>query len=45
MKDMLRSKVIISFIVFVIGVTYFNSLSMKEFNDGKTENEIAYVSK
>lgn len=35
MKEMFKSKFLILFVVFVLGVTYFNSIGMQKFN---TEN-------
>ena len=33
MKDMLKSKFVILFVVFMLGVTYFNSLGLEKLNN------------
>lgn len=40
MKDMLKSKYLILFIVFMVGVTYFNSVGLEKLNNEQISNEI-----
>ena len=40
MKDMLKSKYLILFIVFMLGVTYFNSLDMEKNNKKNIDNNL-----
>lgn len=44
MKEMLHSKVMIGFVVFVLGFTYANSLQMNRLEEQtNTQNEILYI--
>ncbi|MFV0250009.1 MAG: hypothetical protein ACK5HP_03120 [Bacilli bacterium] len=45
MKEMFRSKTMISFIIFVLGVTYFNAVQMETLETNNIENEIVMISK
>lgn len=41
---MLKSKVLVGFVVFVLGLTYVNSLQMNRVNYEETDlNEIVYI--
>lgn len=41
MKEMFKSKYLIMFILFMLGVTYFNSLGIERFNNNTpNKNEI-----
>lgn len=40
MKDMLKSKFVILFVVFMLGVTYFNSLGLEKLNNNNLKDEI-----
>ncbi|MBP3461336.1 MAG: hypothetical protein J6K21_02890 [Bacilli bacterium] len=41
MKEMLKSKFLILFIVFVLGVSYFNSLNVEKLNNKSlNDNEL-----
>lgn len=45
MKEMFRSKVLVGFIVFVLGFTYVNSVQMSKLNyEEETSNEVLYIS-
>lgn len=45
MKEMLHSKVLIGFILFVLGFTYMNSNQMNYLEqDENSTNEIVYIS-
>lgn len=43
MKEMLRSKVLVGFIVFVLGFTYFSSIQINHFQEQENTNEILYI--
>lgn len=44
MKEMLHSKVMISFILFILGFTYVNSLQMNRLEEqSETTKEILYI--
>lgn len=40
MKEMLKSKFIILFVVFMLGVTYFNSLGLEKLNNQVQTEEL-----
>ena len=40
MKDMFRSKFVILFVVFMLGVTYFNSLGLEKLNNQNMKEEL-----
>lgn len=40
MKDMFRSKFVILFVVFMLGVTYFNSLGLEKLNNQVKKEEL-----
>ena len=40
MKDMLKSKFMILFVVFMLGVTYFNSLGLERLNNNVNKEVI-----
>lgn len=40
MKEMLKSKFVILFIVFMLGVTYFNSLGLEKLNNANLNDEV-----
>ena len=40
MKDMFRSKFVILFVVFMLGVTYFNSLGLEKLNNQVPKEEL-----
>lgn len=40
MKDMLKSKFVILFIVFMLGVTYFNSIGLEKLNNNNLNEEL-----
>lgn len=40
MKDMFRSKFVILFVVFMLGVTYFNSLGLEKLNNQNMKDEL-----
>ena len=40
MKDMLKSKFVILFIVFMLGVTYFNSIELEKLNNNNINEEL-----
>lgn len=40
MKDMLKSKFVILFVVFMLGVTYFNSLGLEKLNNNNINEEL-----
>ena len=40
MKDMFRSKFVILFVVFMLGVTYFNSLGLEKLNNQVQKEEL-----
>lgn len=42
MKEMLKSKYLIMFILFMMGVTYFNSLGVEKLNSNRiNQNEVS----
>lgn len=43
MKDMLKSKFMIGFVVFVIGFSYINSTQMNVLKENNTNQEIVYI--
>lgn len=44
MKEMFHSKVLVGFIVFVLGFTYLNCLQTNRFeNEDNTSREIVYI--
>lgn len=45
MKEILQSKIMIGFIVLVLGVTYFDSLQVQKLDETKTEsiNEVVVL--
>lgn len=43
MKEMLKSKFMIGFIVFVVGFSYVNSTQMNVLNEENSVNELVYV--
>lgn len=43
MKEMLKSKFMIGFVVFVVGFSYINSTQMNVLKEENTVKEIAYV--
>lgn len=40
MKDMFRSKFVILFVVFMLGVTYFNSLGLEKLSNQNVKKEL-----
>ena len=40
MKDILKSKFVILFIVFMLGVTYFNSIGLEKLNNNTLNEEL-----
>lgn len=40
MKEMFRSKFVILFVVFMLGVTYFNSLGLEKLNKVEVKEEL-----
>jgi hypothetical protein len=45
MKEILKSKYLILFTVFVLGVTYFNSLKIEKLNNQNIENNEFIINK
>ena len=43
MKEMLHSKVLVGFIVFVLGFTYLNCTQISHFDEEANSNEILYI--
>lgn len=44
MKEMLHSKVLVGFVVFVLGFTYLNCLQINQFeSEENTSHEIVYI--
>lgn len=43
MKEIAKSKFMIGFVVFVLGVSYINSTQMNILKENDTTNEIMYV--
>lgn len=43
MKEMLKSKFMIGFVVFVVGFSYINSTQMNVLKEENTVKEIVYV--
>ncbi len=42
MKEMLHSKVLVGFILFVLGFTYLNSIQINHLKEEKNMDEILY---
>jgi len=40
MKEMFRSKFVILFVVFMLGVTYFNSIGLEKLNNQNLKEEV-----
>lgn len=45
MKEILKSKYVILFIVFMLGVTYFNSLGIEKLNKQNINNKELIINK
>ncbi len=45
MKEMLKSKFLVLFVVFVLGVSYFNSLNVEKLNNETVDSNELIINK